>query len=238
MTSLPDSQLPEGMNRRRAAKLTAWLAIAHSLLTIAAYFFFIQAPRPRASDTEFLEFVESGARNLVVIAGLYLMPFAAISFLWFIVLLRAWIRRVADRIDDVLSSVQLVSGILYLALFLLAAAAITVLAVSNASEPDVAATNRQFSELGWALFVIFSMRMAAIFVFTTSTLGRRHRFLPRWFTFLGYAVGAFLLLSANITPALILVFPGWILVLGVILLLEARAMPTTRELPTMSADGA
>jgi hypothetical protein len=227
------------MNRRRAAKLTAWLAIAHSLLTVAAYYFFIRAPRPRASDAEYLEFIDSDARTLVSIAGLYLMPFAAISFLWFIVLLRAWIRRVADRIDDVLSSVQLVSGILYLGLYLLASAAITVLAVRLVSESEeLPSINRQFSELGWALLVVFSMRMAAIFVFTTSTLGRRHRFLPRWFTFLGYAVGLFLLLSANITPALILVFPGWILVLGVILLLEARAMPVTEDQPTMSADGA
>jgi len=97
---------------------------------------------------------------------------------------------------------------------------IVVLADSAAVDP---ATARQFTQLGWALVLVFAMRMAAIFVFTTTALGRRHRFLPRWFILVGHAVGAFLLLSASFAPFLILVFPAWLLILGVLILVRARS---------------
>ena len=60
--------------------------------------------------------------------------------------------------------------------------------------------------------------MAAIFVFTTSSIGRTAGVLPRWFAYLGYAVGLFMLLSATLHPALALVFPTWLLGLSAILL--------------------
>ena len=58
------------------------------------------------------------------------MPFAGIAFLWFIVALRMWIAAVGSREDALLSNIQLVSGILYIALLLTAAAANSVVAAS------------------------------------------------------------------------------------------------------------
>ncbi len=49
--------------------------------------------------------------------------------------------------------------------------------------------------------------------------------MPRWFILSGFAVGLFLLLSASLSPFLILVFPIWVLVLSVLLLLRARSLP-------------
>ncbi|HEX6286548.1 MAG TPA: hypothetical protein VFZ80_03610 [Acidimicrobiia bacterium] len=229
MSPLLAQEIPEGLNVRRAAKLTAWLGIAYSLLVLGSYYMLSLAPRPSSSDEEYLAFYDSDETRVILIAGLYLMPFAGIAFMWFIVMLRAWIRRTASRVDDLFSSVQLVSGILYLALFLTAAAAISVLSAGGGS-PEAAidpSTKRQFTQMGWGLVVVFAMRMAAIFVITTTTLGRRHRFLPQWFVILGYLVGAFLLLSANTAPFLILVLPGWTLLLGLLLLARARSLPTT-----------
>jgi hypothetical protein len=70
------------------------------------------------------------------------------------------------------------------------------------------------------------MRLAAMFVFTTSNITRRHGLLPRWFALVGFAVGLFLLLSASLNPLLIVVFPAWVLVLSVLLLLRVKQMPT------------
>jgi hypothetical protein len=67
-------------------------------------------------------------------------------------------------------------------------------------------------------------------VFATSNIARANRVLPRWFTLLGFAVGIFMLLSASFTPVLILVFPGWLLILSVLLLLRARHLPVTLPL--------
>lgn len=222
-----DESIPEGLNVRRTASLTAWLAIAYALLVMASYALLTQIPGPSATDEEYLSFYASGDRRLAIVAGLYLMPFAGIAFLWFVVVLRMWISKTASRVDELFSNVQLVSGIVFIALFFASAAAISVLAASaefsNVSvEP---ATARQFTQLGWALVLVFAMRMAGIFVLTTSTLGRRHGFLPRWFVVIGYLVGVFLLLSAVLSPALVLVMPGWVLGLGLILLARSRSLP-------------
>jgi len=64
-----------------------------------------------------------------------------------------------------------------------------------------------------------------VFVFTTSTIGLKHQILPSWFVWTGYFVGLFLLLSATVSPLLILVFPLWVLVLSVFLLVRAKSMP-------------
>ena len=69
------------------------------------------------------------------------------------------------------------------------------------------------------------MRMAAMFVFTTSSIARSAGVLPRWFIYLGYLVGLFLLLSATFSPLLVLIFPVWLLTLCALLLWRARALP-------------
>jgi hypothetical protein len=86
-------------------------------------------------------------------------------------------------------------------------------------------TARQFTDLGWALVAVFAMRMGAVFVITTSALGRRHGFLPAWFVIVGYLIGLFLLLSASVSTLFALVMPLWMLVLGGFLLIRARSLP-------------
>jgi hypothetical protein len=124
--------------------------------------------------------------------------------------------------------VQLVSAILFIALFLSGAAASTVLALSIefTDAPIDPGTARLFPEFGSALLLVFAMRMAAMFIFTTSSIARNHSLLPRWFIWAGYVVGAFLLLIATFSEWLVLVFPAWILVLSVLLLMKARQLPT------------
>lgn len=221
---------------RRAAILTARLGIVQALLLLTAYWLLAQAPGPRATDAEIVDFYSSDRRWMVVAAGLYLMPFAGIAFLWFVVALRMWIR-ITSREDALLSNVQLVSGIVFIALFFAAAAAESVLAAGMDSpqaviDPSIA---RQFPHYGSALLLVFAMRMAAMFVFTTSSIGRKHQILPGWFVWIGYGVGLFLLLSATIDALLVLVFPVWVLVLSFFLLARARSFPTSDRNPIQSA---
>ena len=222
-----DESIPEDLNVRRAARLTAWLGIVYSILVVASFALLNRTPGPTSSDEDYLSFYSSGDRRLAILAGLYLMPFAGIAFLWFVVALRTWISKSARRVDELFSNVQLVSGIVFIALFFASAATLSALA-ANVEFADASiepATARQFTQLGWALLLVFSMRMAGIFVLTTTTLGRSHGLLPRWFTIAGYGVGLFLLLSAVLSPALILVLPVWVFVLGLILLVRARSLP-------------
>jgi hypothetical protein len=163
----------------------------------------------------------------MTIVGLYVMPFAGIAFLWFIVALRTWISGTIRRENVLLSNVQLVSGIVYIALFFAAAGSYSVVAASvefsdAQVHPELA---RQFPQFGSTLFLVFALRMAAVFVFSTSTIGRTADVLPRWFTISGYGVGLFLLLTASFYKWFVLVFPIWVLVLGVLLFLRARRIP-------------
>ena len=110
---------------RKAALTTAAIGIVHSLLLIAgALVLKTQTPGINASDDDLVAFFEDpNKRRLVVLAGIYLIPFAGIAFIWFFVALRAWISASAPRLNVILSNVQLVSGIIYTTLVLAAAGA-------------------------------------------------------------------------------------------------------------------
>jgi hypothetical protein len=64
------------------------------------------------------------------------------------------------------------------------------------------------------------MRMAAMFVFTTTRLAQKAGVLSPWFARAGMAAGLFLLLSTTFHRALVLVFPLWL----VVLCLQFRAL--------------
>lgn len=66
----------------------------------------------------------------MLLVGLYLMPFAGIAFVWFIVALRMWEEGSSHRRSVLQSNLQLISGIVYVALFFVGAAASSVVAAS------------------------------------------------------------------------------------------------------------
>ena len=212
---------------RRAATLTAILGAVFGVLTLLALWLHSTIPGARAEDRQLIDYYEAGDNRLPVLVGLYIMPFAGIAFIWFMVALRGWITAVAHRVDVLLSNVQLVSGIVFLTLFFAAGASSGVMAASvefsdGVIDPEVA---RMFPAFGSTLFIVFAARMAAMFVITTTSIGRGSGALPKWFVWAGYLVGLFLLLSATLQPLLFLVFPIWTLVLSALLLLRARQLP-------------
>jgi hypothetical protein len=219
----------EAKKRRQAAARTGWLAIVHALLILAAYVLLNPAPNPSSDNTAFMEYYgSSSSHTAIVVAGFYLLPFAGIAFMWFIIALRIWIRRTSEGLrDEFYSTGQLVSGVVYLTLLLVAAASIAVLALDAGPadaglDPQLA---RQFTELSWALAAVFAMRMAAVFVVTTAALGRRHGFLPKWFSLASYVIGAILLVGTSVSQLLVLVMPVWMLILGGLLLVRSRSAP-------------
>jgi hypothetical protein len=227
MTDAPAAPRERHRSLRRAAYLTTGLGIAHAALYILAYVLLTSLPGPRASDADITAFYTSADRRRLTLVGLYVMPFAGIAFLWFSVSLRMWIAGSVRKVNQLFSNVQLMSGILYIGLFFTASAAevVSVMSAELAGAELDPVVARQLPLLGSTLLIVFAMRMAAMFVFTTSSIGRTSGVLPKWFVFLGYAVGLFLLLSASLSSVLALVFPAWLLVLCVILLWRARQIP-------------
>ena len=223
-----------GRSVRRVATLTACVGGIHALLFLLSYWLVSGVPGANASDAEITEFYESEERWRIVLAGLYVGPFAGMAFIWFLVALRMWVDSSARRVNVLLSNIQLVAGIVYVALLFAGLAASSVVAASvefaDAEINPVAA--RHFPQYGDTMLFVFSFRMAAMFVFTTSAIGRTAGILPRPFVWSGYAVGLFLLLSAGFEAWFALVFPLWLLALTGILLIRARRIPPELRLPT------
>lgn len=156
---------------------------------------------------------DRGLRNGVGIA-LNLVPFTGIAFLWYMAVLRHRIGLLEDRF---FATVFLGSGLLFVAM-LFAATAIARGLLDNfatdAGQPDNNETYRVCRELAYALMNTFGMRMAAVFMMVTSTIGLRTAFLARWVSFVGIAFAVAILLVITSSAWVSLLFPLWALLVS------------------------
>jgi hypothetical protein len=232
----PETPEERGRSLRTAASITALVGVVHALLFLLSWWLLQDAPGMDATNAEITDYYASASSRRFLLVGLYVMPFAGIVFVWFIVALRMWEEGSAHRRSVLQSNLQLISGIVYISLFFVSAAASSVVAMSveftdnKQIDPDIA---RQFPVYGNTVLFVFAFRMAAMFVFTTSAILLRAGILPRWFTWSGYVVATFLLLSASFERWFVLVFPVWLIVLSGLLLRVARGIDPELRLPAV-----
>jgi hypothetical protein len=69
---------------------------------------------------------------------------------------------------------------------------------------------------------VFAMRMAGVFMISTATISLRTAVMPRWLAGLGYLLAAFLLFGAGSLAWAELLFPTWVLVVSIYLLLAVH----------------
>ena len=225
----PDLGEDPAVRLRKIVLAVTGAGAAFALLFVASMFTLAQSPVPRASDVEIAEFYAGDGPRRLVVAGLYLLPLATVAFLWFIAVLRDWEVRSARRLNRVLASVQLLSGIGFITLCYASAAAsvVTAFAIEFGDVPVDASVARQFPLFGQALLYVFAMRMAAIFVTSTTGIVRSSGIFPLWFVLVSYGVAAFLFLTATINVWLVLVFPAWVLLLCGMIIYRARTLSPT-----------
>jgi hypothetical protein len=87
----PEPTPVPGRSPRQAAYLTAGLGIVHAVLLLVSFWILRNMPGPGASEATLNAFYGGADRRRVLAVGLYLLPFAAIAFVWFIVALRMWV---------------------------------------------------------------------------------------------------------------------------------------------------
>ncbi len=154
-------------------------------------------------------------RNWVRIA-LNLVPFTGIAFLWFMAVLRNRIGLLEDRF---FATVFLGSGLLFVAmLFAAVSIARGLLDTFAAALPDRNEIYRLSRGMAYTLMNTFGTRMAAVFMFVTSTIGLRTGVLARWVSFVGFALGLILLLVITEFAWIALVFPLWVLLVSAYIL--------------------
>jgi hypothetical protein len=161
---------------------------------------------------------DAGRRSAITTA-LNLVPFAGIAFLWFIGVVR---NRLGAQEDKLFATVFLGSGLLFVALLFAGAGMIgSVLLLTGGTDPISSDSIRLAQTMSATLLGTFGARMAAVFVLSVTTLGLRTRLVPRWLVLTGYVVALGLLLSPPITGWSQLLFPGWVLVLSIQILVAA-----------------
>jgi hypothetical protein len=174
--------------------------------------------------------------NMVGIA-LNLVPFAGIAFLWFIGVVRD---RLGEYEDRFFSTVFLGSGLLFLAMLFASAALVGGIIISYGATPNQLRVSGVYTfgrAVTYEIINIYAIKMAGVFMISTCTLGMRTGIMPRWMALLGYALALTLLLSIGIISWISLVFPVWVLMLSIYILIEnyRRGTDAIAPLPTHEA---
>ena len=153
--------------------------------------------------------------------ALTLVPFAGIAFLWFIGVVRD---RLGKSEDQFFSTVFFGSGLLFLAMIFASAAIAGGILSSYALEPDTLTKSGVLlfgRAMMYTIAKVYAIRMAGVFMISLATLWIRTRVMPRVFVFLTYALALLLLVSGNLTLWLNLVFPAWVFVISMFILIES-----------------
>jgi len=171
--------------------------------------------------------VASSSQRHALGLALELIPFAGISFLWFIGVIRS---RLGTREDKLFATAFLGSGLLFVAMLFAAGAVMGgLLNLVGGTEPVSDDSIRLGTAITAVLLSTFGIRMAAVFTMVVTNLGRRTGIIPRWLVVLGYTVGIVLLLAPPRTPYVALLFPLWVFVLSVHILVASRRANATSE---------
>src|SRR6516225_8825276 len=124
--------------------------------------------------------------------GLNLVTFAGIAFLWFIAVLRD---RPGELEDRFFATVFLGSGLLFLAMLFASAATGGGIIIAYTARREGLLDSPTFTFARAVTYEImnrYAVKMAAVFMISTSTLAIRTGIIARWIAFLGYAFALFL----------------------------------------------
>lgn len=202
--------------RLRTPHASAIAGIIFSLLfTASLLIFWVSTPaNPLGPATAVINHLK------ILAFSLNLLPFAGIGFLWFIAVVRD---RLGEREDRFFATVFLGSGLLFIAMVFSAAATaggiIMVLGSGSKNLIQGGAYVLARAEIHQTMH-IYAMKMAAVFMISTSTISLQTRMFPRWMAFLGYTLAIMLLLSVGTIEWIPLVFPLWVLLISLYILSE------------------
>ena len=213
-------------------RLPAVMGTLFALLFLLGLWLVSTAADATLGKNALLNFYQSGQNRLLVTFGLYLVPFAGIAFLWFMASLRGWMIQSAGREDRLLSTMQLGSALIFVALLFCSAAAGAAIAISlqylgtPIPGPETAS---QLPELGYTLLFVYALRAAAMFTLVTSRFAQSTKLFPRWLSIVGFLVGIVLMLSVTFSHLLVLIFPLWILLVCGFLFSKASSGSAARQ---------
>jgi hypothetical protein len=199
----------------RTAKAAAIAGLVFAvIMTVALILFRGAFPLDAYLDTQANPSADDIARGRIALA---LIPYGGIAFLWFTAALNFHIGHPDFKLFTV---VFIGSGLLFVAMIFIAGALasgeLTALAEGIALVDGVrvipaVAVNE--------LLIGYGARMAAVFTISLSTMGRLRGVLPTWLSALGMVTGIFLLLVPFGVAHVDFVFPVWVAIVSLYLLI-------------------
>lgn len=220
------ARLPEfdGWRRwLRTVEAAAASGIAFAALSAFSYLMLFALPAINASDREILAFYRKPGAESQALVALNLMVVAVIGFLWFIAVIRS---RMGEREPKLFATVFFGGGILIsagllLGTAMLAAPSIMLEVGGSVTEPESASMARA---LGVAVLIGVVPKLQAVFMFSTGTLGLRTGTLPRWLVVVTILSGAGLLINISFFTPSVYVFPAWVALVSIVLLVRPRPL--------------
>jgi len=195
----------------RTPRAAAIAGIIFSILFVLGFWLFRQAvpADPLEPGAWLLKDTQSAGLALNII------PISGIAFLWFIAVLRD---HLGEREDRFFATVFLGSGLLFLAMFFAAAAMIgAVILVHSAKASGGMIDSDAFHVVRALAFVVmnvYALKMAGVFMFSTSTVIIYTGIAPRWIAITGYVLAFLLIVGSTYVSLSVVIFPAWVLLLS------------------------
>jgi hypothetical protein len=207
--------------RLKTPRTAAAAGIIFGLLTIAAQLLIRLSIPTDPVDTGAWLASQAGSVSL----ALSLVPFAGIAFLWFIGVIRDHLHELEDRF---FATVFLGSGLLYLGMTFVAAGLAGGLLASYAANPDTLTSSDTYTfgrVVMYQISNIYGVRMAGVFMMSLGTIWVRTGAMPRWLALVTYGLALGLLLTINLTVWVTLIFPAWVLLVSLLILIQNYRRP-------------
>ena len=203
----------------KTPKAAAIAGMVFSVLLIVV-FWLLRTSIP-ADPQEPGSWLNSNSRPVAL--ALNLMPFAGIAFLWFIGVLRD---RLGQKEDQFFATVFFGSGLLFLSMLFTAAAIIGAILIAFAMQPEElmgSATFHFARAAAYSLVNVYMIKMASVFMITTSTVAIYTGIAPRWLAVLGLGLALILLVGSFYMSWSFLVFPFWVFLISASILRDSSS---------------
>lgn len=216
----------------RTPRAAAIAGIAFSvLLTVIFWLFRSAVPADPLEPGSWL-----GTSSKVAILALNLIPFAGVAFLWFIGVLRDRLGPLEDRF---FATVFLGGALLFLAMLFSAAAAIGALILVADTLPNEFSKSSAFyfaRAFSYVIVNVYAIKMAVVFMISTSTVVAYTRIAPRWIAISGFLLALCLLVGGYYSSLSIVVLPVWVLLISLHILMDNLLASNAHALEPDAAD--
>jgi hypothetical protein len=195
----------------RTPKAAAFAGLLFSVLLITV-FWLVRSSVP-ADPQEPGSWLRTSSGRVML--ALNLVPFAGIAFLWFIGVLRDRLGQLEDRL---LATVFFGSGLLFLGTLFAASAIVGGILIAFAARPQEligSATFHFARAAAYAMINVYMVKMACVFMISTSTTSIYTGLMPRWLAILGASLALILLFGSYYIPWSFVVFPFWVFLISV-----------------------